>query len=138
MLISFLFLDENICCGYSLEAPHRGASNEYPQHMFLSRNKKNNMWKPPLICSYTFRHVHLTETQISQSDQNHPCPHPETLHPWLSKLRQLKILIRLHECEFSAQMIFVTVAVDNRVFNLHSTPHTHTHTTNGIFPRCRL
>ena len=26
----FLFLDENICCGYSLEGPHRGASNEYP------------------------------------------------------------------------------------------------------------
>ena len=25
----------------SLEAPRRGASNEYPQHMFLSRNKKN-------------------------------------------------------------------------------------------------
>ena len=24
-----------------LEAPHRGASNEYPQHMFSSRNKKN-------------------------------------------------------------------------------------------------
>ena len=39
-LISFLFLDENICCGYSLEAPRRGASNEYPQHMFSSRNKK--------------------------------------------------------------------------------------------------
>ena len=29
-IIFFLFLDENICCGYSLEAPHRGASNEYP------------------------------------------------------------------------------------------------------------
>ena len=52
MLISFLFLDKNICCGYSLEAPCRGASNEYPQHMFLSRNKKNIMWIPSLICSY--------------------------------------------------------------------------------------
>ena len=48
MLISFLFLHENICCGYSLEAPHRGASNEYPQHMFLMRNKKNIMWIPLL------------------------------------------------------------------------------------------
>ena len=37
----FLFLDKNICYGYSLEAPHRGTSNEYPQHMFSSRNKKN-------------------------------------------------------------------------------------------------
>ena len=33
--IFFLFLHENICCGYSLEAPQRGASNEYPQHMVL-------------------------------------------------------------------------------------------------------
>ena len=30
-----------LCCGYSLEAPQWGASNEYPQHMFLWRNKKN-------------------------------------------------------------------------------------------------
>ena len=37
---------------YSLEAPRRGASNEYPQHMFSSTNKKNIMWIPPLICSY--------------------------------------------------------------------------------------
>ena len=54
MLISFLFLHENICCGYSLEAPRWGTSNEYPQHMFLERNKKNIMWIPPLSCSYAF------------------------------------------------------------------------------------
>ena len=28
-LAFFLFLKENICCGYSLEAPQGGASNEY-------------------------------------------------------------------------------------------------------------
>ena len=28
-------------CGYSLEMPHRGTSNEYPQHMFSMKNKKN-------------------------------------------------------------------------------------------------
>ena len=28
-------------CGYSLEVHPRGASNEYPQHMFSWRNKKN-------------------------------------------------------------------------------------------------
>ena len=28
-------------CGYSLEAPLQGASNEYPQHMHSWRNKKN-------------------------------------------------------------------------------------------------
>ena len=40
---------QNIDCGYSLEQPRRGGSNEcgsneYPQSMFLSRNKKNNVY----------------------------------------------------------------------------------------------
>ena len=33
---------QNIDCGYLLEPPRRGGSNEYPQSMFFSRNKKNN------------------------------------------------------------------------------------------------
>ena len=37
----FLFLLQNIDCGYSLEPPRRGGSNVYPQSMFLSKNKKN-------------------------------------------------------------------------------------------------
>ena len=52
LLIFFLYFHENICCGYSLEAPCQGASNEYPQHMFSKRNKKNIMWIPTLIRSY--------------------------------------------------------------------------------------
>ena len=32
--IIFLFLLKNIDCGYSLEPPRRGGSNEYPQSMF--------------------------------------------------------------------------------------------------------
>ena len=39
--VIFLFLHKNIHYGYSLEAPHRGASNEYPQCMFSWKNKKN-------------------------------------------------------------------------------------------------
>ena len=31
-------------CGYSLEPPRWGGSNEDPQSMFLSRNKKNNVY----------------------------------------------------------------------------------------------
>ena len=31
---------QNIDCGYLLEPPRRGGSNEYPQSMFLSRNNK--------------------------------------------------------------------------------------------------
>ena len=35
---------QNIDRGYSLEAPRRGASNEFPQSMFLSWNKENNVY----------------------------------------------------------------------------------------------
>ena len=36
---------QNIDCGYSLDCgPRRGGSNEYPHSMFLSRNKKNNVY----------------------------------------------------------------------------------------------
>ena len=43
---------QNIDCGYSLEPPRRGGSNKYPQSMFLSRNKKNNVYpcKPQFYC----------------------------------------------------------------------------------------
>ena len=40
----FHISDQNIDCGYSLEPPRRGGSNEYPQSMSLSRNKKNNVY----------------------------------------------------------------------------------------------
>ena len=33
-ILFFLVLLENIDCGYSLEPPRRGGSNEYPQSMF--------------------------------------------------------------------------------------------------------
>ena len=32
---------QNIDCGYTLEQPHQGGSNEYPQSMFWIKNKKN-------------------------------------------------------------------------------------------------
>ena len=46
MKISHIFLisAQNIDCGYSLEPPRWGGSNEYPQSMFLSRNKENYIY----------------------------------------------------------------------------------------------
>ena len=41
---SFHISAQNIDCGYSLEPPRRGGSSEYPQSMFLSRNKKINVY----------------------------------------------------------------------------------------------
>ena len=35
---------QNIDCGYPLEPPRWGGSNEYPQSMFLEQNKKNNVY----------------------------------------------------------------------------------------------
>ena len=44
-----LFLLKNIDCEYSLEPPHRGGSNEYPQTMFWAEIWKKNIrvsiWK---------------------------------------------------------------------------------------------
>ena len=40
ILIFFLCLLKNIDCGYSLEPPRRGGSNEYPQTMFWAE-----IWK---------------------------------------------------------------------------------------------
>ena len=39
--IFLLIFAQNIDCGYTLEPPRRGGSNEYPQSMFWSKNKKN-------------------------------------------------------------------------------------------------
>ena len=44
---------QNIDCGYSLEPPRRGGSNEYPQSMFLNRNKKNNIY----LCKLQFYYI---------------------------------------------------------------------------------
>ena len=49
----FLISAQNIYCGYSLEPPQRCGSNEYPQAMLLSRNKKNNVY----TCKLQFYHI---------------------------------------------------------------------------------
>ena len=48
---SFHISAHNIDCGYSLKPPRRGGSNEYPQSMFSSRNKQNNVYPcTPQFC----------------------------------------------------------------------------------------
>ena len=48
--IIFLFLLKNIDCGYSLEPPRRGGSNEYPQYMFWAE-----LWKISEFLSENFQ-----------------------------------------------------------------------------------
>ena len=43
ILMFFIFLRKNIGCGYLSAPPRRGGSYDYPQSMFSSRNKKNNV-----------------------------------------------------------------------------------------------
>ena len=47
----FLIFAQNIDCGYTLEPPHLGGYNEYPQSMFESKNKKKTEYscKPQLF-----------------------------------------------------------------------------------------
>ena len=47
--IIFLISAENIDCGYSLELPRRGGSNEYPQSMFWA-----DIWKISEIFIWKF------------------------------------------------------------------------------------
>ena len=81
MLIFFLFLHENIYCGYSLEAPHWGTSNEYQQHMFLWRNKKNIMWILPFICSYECPPI-----RVMSSLPSHTFPGQAKSSKWLTNI----------------------------------------------------
>ena len=46
---------QNIDCGYWLEPPRRGGSNQYPQSMFFNRNKKNNVYP----CKPQFYNIRL-------------------------------------------------------------------------------
>ena len=46
----FLFLTKNIDCGYSLEPPRRGGSNEYPQSLFWAE-----IWKISEFLSENFQ-----------------------------------------------------------------------------------
>ena len=49
----FYISAQNIDCGYSLEPPRRGGSNEYSQSMLLSRNKENNVY----LCKSQFYYI---------------------------------------------------------------------------------
>ena len=52
-LFFFLIFAQNMDCGYTLELPRRGGSNEYPQSMFWSKNKKNRYTPAnPSFCLY--------------------------------------------------------------------------------------
>ena len=59
----FLIFAQNIDCGYTLEPPRRGGSNEYPQSMFWSKNKKKYPCIPQFFyIKVGFKGVYITRT----------------------------------------------------------------------------
>ena len=65
---------QNIDCGYSLEPPRRGGSNEYPQSKFLSRNKKNTVYP----CKPQFYYTDVGVILVCFRDAQKECA------PWLT------------------------------------------------------
>ena len=41
MDICLIFFNMRVCCGFSLESPHQGNSNEYTQHTIININKNS-------------------------------------------------------------------------------------------------
>ena len=83
---------QNIDCGYSLELPLWGSSNEYPQSMFLSRNKKINVYhcKP----QFYYIKVGFNGVKIIQACfqyEHFGCPHtkPTDIVQYINRLHGL-------------------------------------------------
>ena len=105
----FHIFAQSIDCEYSLEPPRRGGSNKYPHSMFLSRNKKYNVYtcKPQFYCTKMgFKWIKI----IKASFRDEICLRTRAVwsEPLLSRgrnfasmaiwKRPLNILIRLCEC----------------------------------------
>ena len=80
-----LFLLKNIDCGYSLEPPRRGGSNEFPQSMFWA-----GIWKiSEFILSEKFPYFGCEIFNIFEIS---------VLSQWSFFIRRTKSLKRLHVC----------------------------------------
>ena len=62
---------QNIDSGYSLEPPMEGGSNEYPQSIFLSRNKNNNIY--PCKPQFYYTKVGLRGLGVRSTLYRHVC-----------------------------------------------------------------
>ena len=62
---NFIIFGQNIDCGYTLEPPLRGGSNEYPQSMFWSQKKKNRF--TPASFATMYIKVGLTGIYITRT-----------------------------------------------------------------------
>ena len=78
---------QNIDCEFLLELPHQDGSNEYPQSMFLSRNKKNNVY--PCKPQFYYIKVVFKRVKIIQACYSDETRFPEEIrntYTWYSLL----------------------------------------------------
>ena len=68
-LTFFLFLEENLRCGYSWEAPYWGASHEYPQRMI------SHMVSHNLVALLSWRYKDLASHEYPQRMISHMISH---------------------------------------------------------------
>ena len=59
----FHIFAQNIDCGYALEPPRRGGSNEYPQCMFWSKNKKDTLKQSYKEATFQTHFLFLSQVQ---------------------------------------------------------------------------
>ena len=75
-MMFFNIFAQNIDCGYTLEPPRRGGSNEYPQSMFWSKNKKNRcipLHTPVLpYIKVGYRGVYIAQTSFRDGREADP------------------------------------------------------------------
>ena len=62
--VNIFFISPRKQCGYSLEGPRQGVFNEYPQHMFLQRNKQN----PHTFCLKNMPYLELWAQLFKTND----------------------------------------------------------------------
>ena len=70
--VIFPMFAQNIDCGYMLEPPRRGGSNEYPQFMLWIKNKKNR-YTPnytPVYIKVGYEVVYISQTCLHDVQSN--------------------------------------------------------------------
>ena len=67
----FNMFAQNIDCGYTLEPPRQGGSNEYPQSMSWIKNKKKNVYRCIARFNYIkvgYEGIYVTRTCYSDAE----------------------------------------------------------------------
>ena len=83
---------QNNDCGFSLEPPRRGSSNEYPHSMLLCRNKKNNVYP----CKPQFYYIKVGfmwgQNYVSMFSSCYSLPMMDLLIYYITKTQECRVI----------------------------------------------